>query len=105
MMKTIYNFAIKKMTEYKFKQYQTTGKDPVSKAVENPRNLMWDYLRRALKGDKNAQFQLGVSYLHGELGLDRNYEMALYWLNKAKQYGHHEAQRVLFHELNKIAYS
>ena len=37
----------------------------------NDRNAIWYFLRAALRGDANASFKLGVSYLHGDLGLDK----------------------------------
>lgn len=59
------------------------------------RNAMWNFLSAALKGHKDAQYRIGVGYLNGELGLDRNYSHAQAWLNKAAAQGHSSALHAL----------
>lgn len=66
------------------------------------RNAMWNFLSAALKGHKDAQYRLGLGYLHGELGLDRNYELAQLWLSKAAAQGHERADYVLHHAFEDI---
>ncbi|WP_338561229.1 hypothetical protein [Acinetobacter sp. KS-LM10] len=69
------------------------------------RNVMWQYLRAALRGDKEAQYKMGLSYLHGDFGLDRNYTQAEKWLNQAACQGHPEAKVALQRALNHLAFS
>ena len=59
------------------------------------RNAMWHVLRSALRGDKDAQYQMGINYLYGQLGLDRSYSHAERWLNEAAHQGHPAAKRAL----------
>lgn len=61
------------------------------------RNEMWYCLREALRGDKEAQYRMGLSYLNGELGLDQSFIHAEKWLDQAAHQGHTEAK----HELEK----
>lgn len=42
-----------------------------------------------------AQYRLGVYYLHGKLGLDQNDEQARLWLDKARQQNHSKAAQLL----------
>lgn len=66
------------------------------------RNAMWCYLRAALRGDQEAQYKMGLSYLNGQLGLDRSYSHAEKWLQQAAHQGHVPAQQELnkaYHEL------
>ncbi len=69
------------------------------------RNVMWHHLRAALRGDKQAQYEMGLSYLNGEWGLDRNYTHAEKWLDQAALQGHREAKIELQKALNKLAFS
>ena len=71
----------------------------------NARNAMWNYLRAALRGDKEAQYKMGLSYLNGQLGLDRNYQNAEKWLSQAANQGHEEALNELHKALNSLAIS
>lgn len=77
----------------------TTSSDPET------RNAMWRSLRAALRGDKDAQYQMGISYLHGNLGLDRSYSHAEKWLDQAAQQGHPAARHTLEHAYNRLAFS
>ena len=81
--------------------------DSSSLAVKNynARNAMWNYLRAALRGDKNAQYKIGLSYLNGQLGLDRNYQHAEKWLSQAARQGHSEALQALEKALNHLTIS
>lgn len=72
---------------------------------QNTRNAMWYYLRAALRGDKEAQYKMGLSYLNGQLGLDRSYIHAEKWLDQAAHQGHVEAKTELQNALNKLAFS
>lgn len=74
-------------------------------ADQNARNAMWYYLRAALRGDKEAQYKMGLSYLNGQLGLDRSYIHAEKWLGQAAHQGHIEAKIELQKALNKLAFS
>lgn len=69
------------------------------------RNRIWNFLSAALKGQSEAQYQLGLGYLHGQLGLDKNYTHAEEWLKKAAKQGHHEAQLTLEKAYNQIVFS
>ena len=69
------------------------------------RNVMWHHLRAALRGDKQAQYEMGLSYLNGQWGLDRNYAHAEKWLDQAALQGHDEAKLELQKALNKLAFS
>ncbi|WP_445116797.1 hypothetical protein [Acinetobacter sp. WZC-1] len=69
------------------------------------RNAMWFYLRAALRGDKEAQYKMGLSYLNGQLGLDRNYSYAEKWLVQAAHQGHPQARLELLKAYNQLAFS
>ena len=69
----------------------------------NDRNAIWYFLRAALRGDANASFKLGISYLHGDLGLDKNYQKAEKWLERAASQGHPEAKRYLSQAYSELA--
>ncbi|OTG67582.1 SEL1-like repeat protein [Acinetobacter silvestris] len=71
----------------------------------DPRNIMWGYLRAALRGDKEAQYKMGMSYLNGQLGLDRSYSHAEKWLEQAAHQGHQHAKKELQDAYNKLAFS
>ena len=72
---------------------------------QNTRNAMWFYLREALRGDKEAQYQMGHSYLNGELGLDRSFLHAEKWLDQAAHQGHMAARQELEKAYNSLAFS
>lgn len=80
-------------------------KDTTSFQDHESRNIMWHYLRAALRGDKEAQYKMGLSYLHGDFGLDRNYTHAEKWLDQAVCQGHPEAKVALQRALNHLAFS
>ena len=69
------------------------------------RNTMWCYLRAALRGDKDAQYIMGMSYLNAQLGLDRSYMHAEKWLEQAAHQGHERAKKQLQEVYNKIVFS
>ncbi len=69
------------------------------------RNAMWFYLRAALRGDKEAQYKMGLSYLNGQLGLDRSYVHAEKWLDQAAHQGHPEARIELHKAFDTLACS
>ncbi|WP_159723942.1 tetratricopeptide repeat protein [Acinetobacter proteolyticus] len=71
----------------------------------NDRNAVWYFLRAALRGNADAAFKLGESYLHGELGLDKNYGKAQYWLERAAHLGHPEAKTYLYSAFSELAFS
>lgn len=49
---------------------------------------------RAYRGDANAQYALGMSYLEGR-GVDADPKIAVVWLRMAAMQGHHQAQLAL----------
>lgn len=69
------------------------------------RNAMWRSLRAALRGDKEAQYQMGLSYLNGQLGLDRSYSHAEKWLDQAAVQGHPAAKHTLESAYDRLAFS
>ncbi|EPF93019.1 hypothetical protein GCM10025882_06630 [Acinetobacter gyllenbergii] len=71
----------------------------------NDRNAVWYFLRAALRGNADAAFKLGESYLHGEFGLDKNYGKAQYWLERAAHLGHPEAKGYLYSAFSELAFS
>ncbi|ENU93166.1 hypothetical protein F971_01210 [Acinetobacter vivianii] len=71
----------------------------------NDRNAVWYFLRAALRGNGDAAFKLGESYLHGDLGLDKDYKKAQYWLERAAQLGHPEAKAHLYIAFSELAFS
>ena len=71
----------------------------------NDRNAVWYFLRAALRGNADAAFTLGISYLHGELGLDKNYAKAQYWLERAAHLGHPQAKANLYRAFSELAFS
>ena len=72
---------------------------------QDARNAIWYYLRAALRGDKEAQYKMGLSYLNGQLGLDRSYIHAEEWLKKAAHQGHIEAKAELQKAFNQLTIS
>ena len=75
------------------------------KQSSNDRNAVWYYLRAALRGDAEAAFKLGESYLHGDWGLDKDYRKAQYWLDRAVSLGHPKARAYLYNAFSEIAFS
>lgn len=71
----------------------------------NDRNAMWYYLRAALRGNPDAAFKLGIGYLNGQFGLDKNYREAEKWLQKAASYGHPDAKHCLEQAFSQLAFS
>ncbi|MCG2608021.1 hypothetical protein LZZ98_05625 [Acinetobacter sp. SM34] len=59
--------------------HTTPEKNPVT---QDHRNAIWNFLSAALKGHRDAQYKLGLCYLNGNLGLDKNYTRAQEWLKK-----------------------
>ena len=83
---------------------------PLSHSIEEhtdqaTRNTMWFYLREALRGDQEAQYQIGRSYLNGELGLDRSFSHAEKWLDQAAHQGHIAAKHALEKAYNSLVFS
>ena len=74
-------------------------------SLSNSRNAVWYFLRSALRGHPEAEFKMGIGYLNGRLGLDRNYVKAERWLKKAAQDGHPDAKRCLYHAYSELAFS
>lgn len=54
-----------------------------------------DLRAAALKGDVDAQFELGSDYLYGEDGLERDPVQAMEWFRRAAEQGHAWAQESL----------
>lgn len=52
-------------------------------------------LAAAQKGNANAQYQVASAYLNGKMGLSKNKDKALIWLEKAAKNNHREAQYLL----------
>ncbi|MDV2440798.1 sel1 repeat family protein [Acinetobacter gerneri] len=57
----------------------------------NQRNAIWYFLHSALKGYSVSQYELGICYLKGQLGLQPNLQQAEKWLALAAKQGHLEA--------------
>ncbi|WP_353142743.1 tetratricopeptide repeat protein [Acinetobacter pragensis] len=68
------------------------------------RNAMWNFLSAALRGHKEAQYKLGIGYLNGDLGLEKNFSLAELWLKKAADQGYSPAQNALMHAYEKIIF-
>ena len=81
--------------------HPTLEKNP---ATQDNRNAMWNFLSAALKGHRDSQFKLGLCYLNGDLGLDKNYTHAQEWLEKAAKQGHPEAKKTLMYSYSQIAF-
>lgn len=82
-----------------------TDHDHNSCDKNDARNAVWFYLRAALRGDKEAQYKIGLSYLNGQLGLDRSYTHAEKWLDQAADQGHRDAKNELEKALNHLVIS
>ena len=52
-------------------------------------------LRAARKGNKNAQYNMGVRYYRGEDGITKDYSQAVAWFTKAAEQGSADAANVL----------
>ncbi|AWL30248.1 SEL1-like repeat protein [Acinetobacter defluvii] len=77
----------------------------IAEDTQNIRNAMWASLRAALRGDQEAQYQMGLNYLNGQLGLDRSYIHAEKWLEQAAHQGHPFAKEELKKAYNQLAFS
>ncbi len=73
-------------------------------ATQDKRNAVWNFLSAALKGHRDSQYKLGLCYLNGDLGLDKNYTHAQEWLERAAKQGHPEAQNTLLYSYSQIAF-
>lgn len=69
------------------------------------RNAMWNFLSAALRGHAQAQYELGMAYYTGHLGLERDYVQAEEWLKRAAACGHVGAQEQLNEIYQLIAFS
>ena len=69
------------------------------------RNAMWNYLSAALRGHPQAQYQLGMAYFVGDLGLAKDYHLAEQWLQRAAERGHVGAQQQLNDMYQLVAFS
>lgn len=94
----------KHQSKYQPCQQNISDSTPLITEQES-RNVMWHYLRAALRGDKEAQYKMGLSYLNGQYGLDRNYAHAEKWLDQAAHQGHADAKTELDRALNNLAFS
>lgn len=65
---------------------------------------MWFYLRAALRGDKEAQYKMGLSDLNGQLGLVRSYIHAEQCLEQAAHQGHPDAKAELQKAFDRLAF-
>jgi uncharacterized protein len=65
---------------------------------QDERNAMWNFLSSALRGYPQAQYELGMAYFLGHLGLAQDYTIAEQWLKRAAVQGHIDAQE----QLNEI---
>ena len=54
--------------------------------------------KKAMQGDAQAQYQLGLCYKYG-YGMKYSRKSAEYWLKKASDQGHFQAKKVYFHLL------
>lgn len=82
--------------------YQPTSEN--NPAIQDKRNAVWNFLSAALKGHRDSQYKLGLCYLNGELGVDKNYTHAQEWLEKAAKQGHPEAIKTLMYSYSQIAF-
>lgn len=73
-------------------------------ATQDKRNAIWNFLSAALKGHRDSQYKLGLCYLNGDLGLDKNYTHAQEWLEKAARQGHPEARKMLMYSYSQIVF-
>lgn len=68
----------------------------LAKIYESQNNLdretEW-YRKSALNGNAEAQFQLGLLYIDGEL-VDGDHETGMFWMDQAAQQGHFQAKVV-----------
>lgn len=59
--------------------------------ASEPQQSFWETYTAALRGDKIAQFQVGVIYERG-IGIDSNQSKAAYWYEKSASQGYVDAQ-------------
>ena len=88
-----------------FEEHSIKTSNSTPQENQDVRNAMWFYLRAALRGDKEAQYTMGLSYLNGQLGLDRSYIHAEQWLEQAAHQGHPEAKVELQKAFDRLAFS
>ncbi|WP_151777712.1 tetratricopeptide repeat protein [Acinetobacter brisouii] len=69
------------------------------------RNALWNYLSAASRGYPEAQYQLALCYLHGQLGLKQDITKVKKWLELAANHGHLSAQQVLDHQFQQSYFS
>ncbi len=62
----------------------------IEEPVETDQDIQ-ELIAKAEQGDPDAQYELGICYLHGE-GVERNEEEAVKWLTEAAEQGHVDAQ-------------
>lgn len=74
-------------------------------SLTDSRNAMWGFLNAAVRGHREAQYKLGLGYLNGEYGLERNFNQAELWLKKAAAQGHPLAVNTLNQAYQQIAFS
>jgi len=68
----------------------------LAKIYESQNNLSREtewYRKSALNGNAEAQFQLGLLYIDGEL-IDGDQETGMFWMDQAAQQGHFQAKVV-----------
>ena len=65
-----------------------------SKSKQQKKNLSTNdlFLASANKGDREAQFKVGLMYLNGKDGFPKDQQKAFHWLSKAATQGHTAAQ-------------
>ena len=88
-----------------YRRVNETPTHATSFAYLNERNAVWCFLRSALRGHPEAEYKMGLGYLNGQLGLDRDYMKAEKWLKKAAKDGHPDANRCLHDAYSQLAFS
>ncbi|WP_010113016.1 SEL1-like repeat protein [Acinetobacter sp. P8-3-8] len=101
--KNVSEASLEKSQAHDFESKNSFQEVP-SDSADN-RNAMWCYLRAALRGDQEAQYKMGLSYLNGQLGLDRSYSHAEKWLEQAAHQGHTHAKEELTKAYDELAFS
>ena len=70
--------------------------DPLSsQLISQKSSPIASFLSNAKNGDRVAQYQVGVKYLNGEDGVDRDVDQAIKWLQTAANNNHKEASITL----------
>jgi hypothetical protein len=75
----------------------TLGTTPRIKV--DPQQIV-DLKKKAMKGDRDSQYSLGLCYKYA-LGVKQSNENAAFWLSKAADQGHYQAKRVYRHLMFK----